>query len=75
MQEPFPHVLSYSNGVVRFVTSKETSKGDTIFERSLTGVSGQSFKIDKIELVRRAKGDWTNWPSHPNYYEAKAHLI
>lgn len=75
MQEPFPHVLSYSNGVIRVVTPIEISKGDTISELTLTGVNGQPFKIDHILLKREAKGDWTNWPSHPTYYEATAHPI
>lgn len=79
MQEPFPHVLTLpvkeNNWLLRFVTPKEINPGDIIQEQSMNGVKNTPFKVIEISTRREAKGDWSKWPNHPYYYEAKGRQI
>lgn len=76
MQEPFPHILTRpdsNRGLLRFVTDQPV--GATIEELDNFGRHYNIFQVDTLKEIREAKGDWTNWPKHPTYYEGEGRFI
>ena len=71
-QEPFPHVLSISRP--QRVVTLDLKLGDIIPADS-AHPDGVKFKINKILSTRPAKGDWSNWPEHPNHYEVEMKIF
>jgi hypothetical protein len=76
MQEPFPHVLTFpekrNKFLIRFVT--DDKPGEMIYEPDRFG-GFNAYVVDKISHERKAKGDWTNWKTHPTYYEGVGRYI
>jgi hypothetical protein len=83
-QVPFPHILTYPANnsfpprgpVVRIVSPDPIE----VFKFSTTVVQGNDyrsarFRVSEVIESRKAKGDWSNWDKHPNYYECKVEEI
>lgn len=86
MKASFPHILStplqLQSGFFRIVSDKEI--GDTLTNfnrRQLNPATDQMeqvfniYRIDEIREKRKARGDWTNWDKHPDYYLASGKYL
>ncbi len=79
-REPFPHILWVQNNInspyfpKREFTDIVTPKlqvGDTVTIEIKMGGEYKylEYKVSEIIEEYKAKGNWTNWGVHPNFYK------
>jgi len=86
MKVPFPHILTepkQSNGFLfRFVT--DNFSDNRIIEKVRTQNNPKTdlmesvynvFEMEAIEERRKAKGDWSKWDKHPEYFKGVGKYI
>lgn len=77
---PFPHILTYPKdnsfpprGPIVRIVSPEDMLG---YEFNITVMKGKDVryarhKVTEVLSKRKARGDWSEWEKHPDYYECK----
>jgi len=80
-QVPFPHVLTEpfhkNNNFMRIVSDKKIETGYEIqFNRFFNDAAVLlTYRVDSVKNVRKPKGDWTNWKTHPFYHECDMSIL
>lgn len=82
MHTPFPHVLSskkeLSEKKLRIVSDVDLSKSKEVYdydcqkhnkETNMVDTGYNKYELELIPTSRPARGDWSKWDIHPNYYE------
>lgn len=79
--QPFPHIIvCRKNGALLHVVTDSLSTGDQIIEDLVfNSDNGHSMRlrVEVTEIIeqRKARGDWSNWKVHPNWYKINTKRI